>query len=234
MLWENGRLCCHWEGLVFGRCPSIWVEFWKMFLQIRVQQFLSPSPACGPRETFLFHLVLYVTVVSTVCLRFGSWFLSAKEENVHKGDYLQKTTDLFTVTGMAVLIHEDPKRLASDTGLHCNISWHPKVYIVNNIKTTNVSTPFFCILPASASIGYWIYDILFINIRSLGEKNTTWQHPQDVARIRHMEAQGELFHLKKTLLTRLGRGVLDGCAPCWMVAPCLPLQALQELLHGLN
>lgn len=47
-------------------------------------------------------------------------FLLAKEENLHKGDYLQKTTDLFTVTGMAVLIHEDPKRLASDTGLHCD------------------------------------------------------------------------------------------------------------------
>lgn len=89
------------------------------------------------------------------------------EENVHKGDYLQKTTDLFTVTGMAVLIHEDPKRLASD-----------------------------------------------------------------VARIRHMEAHGELFHLKKTLLTRLGsRGVLYGCAPCFGL-PCLPLQALQELLRG--
>ena len=37
---------------------------------------------------------------------------------MHKGDHLQKTTDLFTVTGMAVLIHEDPKHLASDTGLH--------------------------------------------------------------------------------------------------------------------
>lgn len=111
------------------------------------------------RETFLFHLVLYVTIVSSVCLRFGSWFLLAKEENVHKGDYLQKTTNLFTVTGMAVLIHEDPKRLASDTGLHCDNFWHPQVYIVNNIKITNLSTPLGFIFLYPPSLRMLLLDI---------------------------------------------------------------------------
>jgi len=36
---------------------------------------------------------------------------------VHIGDHLCKTTDLFTVTGMAVLIHGDPKCLAADPRL---------------------------------------------------------------------------------------------------------------------
>lgn len=122
------------------------------------------EPSLRARETLLVSSCTgYVTIVSSVCLHFGSWFLLAKEENVHKGDYLQKTTDLFTVTGMAVLIHEDPKRLASDTGLHCDISWHPKVYIVNNIKITNLSTPlgFIFLYPPSLRMllwDLWIYD----------------------------------------------------------------------------
>ena len=123
------------------------------------------EPSLWARETLLVSSCTgYVTIVSTVCLRFGSWFLLAKEENVHKGDYLQKTTDLFTVTGMAVLIHEDPKRLASDTGLHCDNSWHPKVYIVHNIKITSLSTPlgFIFLYPPSLRMLLWdlrIYDL---------------------------------------------------------------------------
>merc|ERR1712019_165463 len=36
------------------------------------------------------------------------------EENVHVGDRLEKTVDLFGVTGMAVLVHSDAEVLASD------------------------------------------------------------------------------------------------------------------------
>ncbi|CAE7433994.1 ddaF [Symbiodinium natans] len=39
------------------------------------------------------------------------------EENVHVGDHVQKTIDLFTVTGMAVLIHSDPQVLEADVSL---------------------------------------------------------------------------------------------------------------------
>ena len=39
------------------------------------------------------------------------------EENVHVGDRVQKTIDLFTVTGLAVLIHSDPQVLAEDISL---------------------------------------------------------------------------------------------------------------------
>ena len=39
------------------------------------------------------------------------------EENIHVGDHVQKTVDLFTVTGMAVLIHSDPNVLAADVSL---------------------------------------------------------------------------------------------------------------------
>lgn len=88
------------------------------------------------------------------------------EETVHIGDRLCKTTDLFTVTGMAVLIHGDPKCLAAD-----------------------------------------------------------------VAQIRQMEIDGDLFHLKTPLLTRfalrLRRNLLNG-TPCF----CLPRLPLQALLSG--
>ena len=104
---------------------------------------------------------------------------------------------------------------------------------MNNIKITNLSTPLGFIFLFSPSLRMLLLDIgstIFLTT-VLWEKFITW-HPQDVAHIRHMEAHGELFHLKKTLLTRLGsRGVLDGCAPCFGL-PCLPLQALQELLPG--
>eukprot|EP00928_Gymnodinium_smaydae_P038800 TRINITY_DN2666_c1_g1_i1.p1 TRINITY_DN2666_c1_g1~~TRINITY_DN2666_c1_g1_i1.p1 ORF type:complete len:465 (+),score=106.11 TRINITY_DN2666_c1_g1_i1:50-1396(+) len=36
------------------------------------------------------------------------------EENVHVGDQMEKTVDLFGVTGMAVLVHPDPAVLAAD------------------------------------------------------------------------------------------------------------------------
>ena len=36
---------------------------------------------------------------------------------MHVGDCVQKTIDLFTVTGMAVLIHSDPEVLAADVAL---------------------------------------------------------------------------------------------------------------------
>merc|ERR1712207_62006 len=39
------------------------------------------------------------------------------EENVHVGDRLEKTVDLFGVTGMAVLVHSDAEVLASDISL---------------------------------------------------------------------------------------------------------------------
>merc|ERR1711972_507242 len=39
------------------------------------------------------------------------------EENVHIGDHLEKTVDLFGVTGMAVLVHSDAEVLAADISL---------------------------------------------------------------------------------------------------------------------
>jgi biotin carboxylase len=39
------------------------------------------------------------------------------EENVHIGDRLEKTVDLFGITGMAVLVHSDAQVLASDVSL---------------------------------------------------------------------------------------------------------------------